>query len=86
MAGLASSLAWLLDRPVLDRTGLAGEFKYSFGFAPLHPVGVPWPPPGPSQDPSIFTSLEERLGLKLDAARAPVEVLVIQSVEKPSEN
>jgi uncharacterized protein (TIGR03435 family) len=86
MADLASTLGWAMGRPVLDRTNLAGDFNYSFSFAPLHPPGVPWPAPGPSQNPSIFSALEENLGLKLEATRAPVEVLVIQSVEKPSEN
>jgi uncharacterized protein (TIGR03435 family) len=88
MIQLASQLEWMLSRPVLDRTAIAGDFNYEFVFAPppdteaiIANDGVPV-----MTTPSLFTALEEELGLKLESARAPVEVLVIEYVEKPSEN
>jgi uncharacterized protein (TIGR03435 family) len=88
MAKLAGSLSRFgLDRPVIDRTGLAGGFdlhlKWSLE-APANATG-----PGTTDDSaglSIFTALKEQLGLKLESAKGPVEILVIDHVEKPSEN
>jgi uncharacterized protein (TIGR03435 family) len=50
------------------------------------PQGADAPPPADSSGPSLFTALQEQLGLKLEAQKAPVDVLVIEHVEKPSEN
>jgi uncharacterized protein (TIGR03435 family) len=81
MAKFAEYLAALPDwagigRPVLDNTGLTGFYDFSFEFAT-----------GPSSTaPSIFTALEQELGLKLESKREPVEMLVIDHVERPSEN
>jgi uncharacterized protein (TIGR03435 family) len=81
---LAASLQSLVERPVIDRTGLAGTFdmdmKWTAG------VGAA---PGTNAAPiddgaSIFTALQEQLGLKLEAGRAPFEVLVIDSVNRPT--
>ena len=87
MAGLARLLAVPVGRLVLDRTGLSGRgFDFDLEFSADPPAGVP---PAPSENPgapSIFTALEEQLGLKLQAERAPVEVLVIDRVERPTEN
>jgi len=68
-----------MDRPVLDRTGLTGEFNFEMKFAPINAFSN-------TASPSIFTALQEQLGLKLEATKAPVEFLVIDSAEKPSEN
>jgi uncharacterized protein (TIGR03435 family) len=67
-----------VDRLVIDRTGLSGMFAFDIPFAP------PRLPAGASTGPSLFTSLQEHLGLKLEATRSAVEVLVIDSVERPS--
>jgi uncharacterized protein (TIGR03435 family) len=87
MADLASQLTMVTGRPVLDRTGVAGEFNYSFQFAPLDTTFfAAVPNPEAALRPSLFTVLGERLGLKLQGARAPVEVLVIDGAERPTEN
>lgn len=82
MTRLADSLASLTGRPVLDRTGLKGSFDFTMEYAsePDAPGSTPF------SGPSMFSAFQEQLGLKLDAAKAPVEVLVIDSVEKPSAN
>jgi uncharacterized protein (TIGR03435 family) len=69
-------------RPVVDKTGLKGLFDIELQFTP-DTLG-----PGPSDacGPSLFTALEEQLGLKLESAEGNVEVVVIDSVTKPSEN
>jgi uncharacterized protein (TIGR03435 family) len=88
LAQLAKRLVPTVRRTVIDQTGLAGYFDGDFDFiAELPP---PPPPPGlPSafgSDPfvSIFTVLPEQLGLKLDSRRGPVDVLVIDRVERPA--
>lgn len=88
MAALARSLSGMVGRLVEDRTGLEGGFDFDLEFA-VDPALAAAGAPRPADDanlPSIFTALQEQLGLKLDAARAPVEVLVIDSVDRPAEN
>ena len=89
MAALASKLAWLTERPVLDRTGLAGEFNWYFEFAPVDRFADKVRlPPGVTAWPTraMFKALEEDLGLELKPTKEKVEVLVIDRVERPSEN
>jgi uncharacterized protein (TIGR03435 family) len=74
-------LPGVTDRAVLDHTGLTGEFTFQVKFAPIGNNGF-----GNSSSPSVFTALQEQLGLKLEATEAPLEVLVIDYAEKPSEN
>jgi uncharacterized protein (TIGR03435 family) len=75
---------------VIDRSGLAGYFDMDL--EPTAELGPPPPPPGVpdgfdrSSAPSIFTVLQEQLGLKLNSTTGPVEVLVIDHVERPTEN
>jgi uncharacterized protein (TIGR03435 family) len=76
---------------VVDQTGLAGNFDVDLTWTPDQlrppsPVGAPALPPIDPNGPSIFTALQEQLGLKLDAQRGLVDVLVIDRVEKPTEN
>jgi uncharacterized protein (TIGR03435 family) len=97
MAEFADALSRLsntgssLNQLVIDRTGLGGKFDVTLTFTPeyippeaLAPGGW-WPAPDPN-GPSIFTAVQEQLGLKLDAQKGPVEMLVIDAVEPPTEN
>jgi uncharacterized protein (TIGR03435 family) len=73
-----------MDKPVLDMTGLTGIYDYSLDITGL---GAFSGPPPPDDSPSIFTSVEKDLGLKLEARKAPIQILVIDSVNKvPTEN
>ena len=89
MAQLARILSRLpsVRSPVVDRTGLTGAFDFELTYAPDRPAGsgdaVPLAGDGP---PTLFVALQEQLGLKLETARAPAEVLVIESVQPPTEN
>ena len=90
MDGLARLLVPVVRRGVIDRTGLAGYFDGDFDVAAE--FGPPPPPPGlrdpldrPSL-PSLFTVFPEQLGLRLEATRGPVAVVVIDSLEKPTQN
>ena len=82
----AMFLATPVRRPVIDRTGLSGDFDIELDMTVE--LGPPPPPPGMpdavdrSSAPSIFTTLQEQLGLRLDARREPVDVLVIDRVER----
>ncbi|MGA3187847.1 MAG: TIGR03435 family protein [Bryobacteraceae bacterium] len=90
MAELATQLARILGRSVVDRTELAGEYDFKLEWTPdeAEPGGAR--EPGTIQvegtGPSIFTALQEQLGLKLESTKGPVEILVIERVEKASEN
>jgi uncharacterized protein (TIGR03435 family) len=81
MAELASQLSSYLGRHVVDRTGLTGQYAISLSFAPVDPSAAG----GDAQDsaPSIFAALQEQAGLKLESARGPVEILVIDHAERP---
>jgi len=87
---LAASLSRVVERLVVDRTGRDGRFDFDLEFTP--PEGVRNPSESPDllpadpDAPSIFTALEEQLGLKLDSTKGPVEVLVIDHVERPTED
>jgi bla regulator protein blaR1 len=90
MADLARRFVPMVRRSVSDETGLSGYFDGEFDFTaelppPPPPPGVP-NPFGPDPFASVFTVLPEQLGLKLDARRAPVQVLVIDRLERPTEN
>ena len=88
MTNLVSALSSLvpgLDRIVVDRTGLTGTFDIDLQWTPDIPLpGGSGVPGAGSTAPSLFTALEEQLGLKIESARGPVEVLVIDSVERPA--
>ncbi len=94
MPELARSLSQMLGRNVIDKTGLTANYDVELQWTPEPGQGAMFggpPPPGgaPPVDtsgPTIYTALEEKLGLKLESAKGPVKVLVIDSVSKPSEN
>jgi uncharacterized protein (TIGR03435 family) len=88
----ARVLSVAVARPVIDKTGFAGTFDADLAFLPDQATsGSPNPGPGllPPPDPAavtIFTAIQEQLGLKLESDKGPVEVLVIDSVQRPTEN
>ena len=83
----------LLDKPVVNQTGLTGKYDFAVKFTPdqsqlanLGPV-----PPGaaatdPDAPPDIFTAFQQQLGLKLQSTKTAVDVMVIEKIEKPSDN
>jgi uncharacterized protein (TIGR03435 family) len=73
---LAQRLSEIIGRVVLNRTGLTGRFDLDLSWAPDQNPDTP--------GPSIFTALQEQLGLKLESTRGPVDVLVIDRVEPPT--
>ena len=76
MDAFARILARSMDLPVVNHTGLDGVFNFM----------LQWAPDGSTDGPSISTALQEQLGLRLRSTKAPVEILVIDHLEKPSEN
>jgi len=96
IAFLTALLERQLSRTVIDQTGLNGEYDYTLEWTPEpgqggpESIGLPPEPelstPAESRGPSIFTALQEQLGLRLESQKGPVEIIVIERVEKPSEN
>jgi uncharacterized protein (TIGR03435 family) len=86
---LAASLAGIVGqgRPVIDKTGLSGRFDYTLEWAP-DPTGPPHPdaPPAEPLGQTSSQALRDQLGLKLESTKAQVQILVIDHVERPSEN
>jgi len=81
MDQLSRQLSLTAGRPVLDRTGLTGHYTYTLDWLPANGAAPP-----ESDIPSIFTAVQEQLGLKLEATKAPIVMLIIDRAEKPSEN
>jgi uncharacterized protein (TIGR03435 family) len=95
MAQFAALLSGRVQRIVVDRTGLTGNFDLDLTWTPDQipqgPPGLPPPgaPPLPSIDPngpSIFTAVQEQLGLKLESSKGAVDVVVIDRAEHPTED
>jgi uncharacterized protein (TIGR03435 family) len=93
MEQFASALSGAAQRVVIDKTGLMGYYDFSLTFTPTPdqlPQGPPpagaTPPPIDPDGPSLFTAIQEQLGLKLQDQRGPVEIVVIDSIEQPTEN
>ena len=83
--------AAVLDRPVVDQTGIQGRFDFILKWTPdqsqFGGLGVKIPPPAEdAAEPDLFTAIQQQLGLKLESVKAPVDVLVIDKVERPSAN
>jgi uncharacterized protein (TIGR03435 family) len=81
----------VLDRPVVNKTGIEGEFDFTLKWTPdesqFNGMGFRVPvPEGMSALPGLFTAMQEQLGLKLEPQKTQAEVLVIDHVERPSEN
>ena len=78
MEHLANILGGRLDRVVIDNTGLKGSYDIKLHWSP--------DPSADSGEPSLFTALQEQLGLRLETTKGPVEIIVIDNLEKPTEN
>ncbi len=77
MKRLAEQLSVTAGRPVLDQTGLTGAYAFKLEFNPMTTE---------SELPSMSTAVQDQLGLRLEPRKAPIEILVIENAEKPSEN
>jgi uncharacterized protein (TIGR03435 family) len=90
MADLARNLGQVAGRSVVDKTGLTGSFDLELTWTqdgPLPPGAVgDRLPPAPENGASLFTAIQEQLGLKLEAQRGPVDTLVIDSAARPTED
>jgi uncharacterized protein (TIGR03435 family) len=96
ISGITSFLSSQLGRLVIDKTGLTGGYDITLswtpdgfragGPGPPLPPGAPAPPPIDPDGPPLVTALQEQLGLRVEPTKGPVEVLVIDSVQQPSEN
>jgi uncharacterized protein (TIGR03435 family) len=89
IADLAQTLSQFTGRPVVDRTGLTGLYDFVLKFTPepgLNPNAPPGAPPISfgGDSPTLFTAVQEQLGLKLESVRAPVDVIVIDRIERPT--
>lgn len=81
MEKLATQLSASAGRPVIDKTGLTGLYTFTLDWSPANrTLEVD------SQTPSVFTAVQEQLGLKLESTTGPLEMLIIDRAEKPSEN
>lgn len=83
----------VLDRPVVDQTGLTDRFDFTLDWTADETQfpdrqGFPAPPPDPNAEtfPDLFTAIQQQLGLKLESAKLPVDVIVVDHIERPSEN
>jgi uncharacterized protein (TIGR03435 family) len=78
----------MLDRPVVDKTGLTGRYDFDLEWAPDETQFGGEVPAASADAPSapLFSAIQQQLGLKLEAARGPVEALVVDKAERPSEN
>jgi uncharacterized protein (TIGR03435 family) len=84
MADLAQSFSMAVGRKVVDRTGITGVFRVRLTYAPDQLANPS--PDSTTSAPSIFSAVQEQLGLKLESSKGPVDVLIVDHAEKPSEN
>jgi uncharacterized protein (TIGR03435 family) len=88
LADFARNLGGFAGRPVVDRTGLKGGYDFELLWTPdeAPPTGVTLPAWYDPNGPSLVTAVQEQLGLKMEATTGPVDVLVIDSAERPTED
>ena len=85
---ITTMLGGQTGRMVVDRTGLTGNWEFELHFAAEQRGAPPGtdPPAADPNTPSLFTALQEQLGLKLESTKGPVEVVVIDAIERPTED
>jgi uncharacterized protein (TIGR03435 family) len=82
----------VLDKPVVDQTGLTEKYDFQLKFTPdpgmMQGLGGGGPPPADNVDapPDLFTAIQQQLGLKLESTKAPADVIVVDHIDRPSEN
>jgi uncharacterized protein (TIGR03435 family) len=81
LTGLPGFLTNEVGRPIVDKTGLTGKYDFTLDYVPAARAAT-----DETGGPSVFTALEEQLGLKLEPAKEPMDVLVIDQIERPVEN
>lgn len=92
IANLERSLAVFVGRPVLDKTALTGLYDFTLTYTPdpgqLQGLagGAPGSQPSDPESPTLFTAVQEQLGLKLESGKGPVEIIVFDHIERPSGN
>ena len=97
VSSIAAMLSQQLGRPVVDKTGIKGNYDFTLQWTPdetqrgmglggMEKPATDSPMPADTSGPSVFTAVQEQLGLKLEAAKGPVEILVIDHIERPSGN
>jgi uncharacterized protein (TIGR03435 family) len=96
LSAFSNVLSNQLGRPVLDETGLTGVYDLTLSYMPdsggrglppgVAPPGAPDLPPIDPNAPALPTALQEQLGLKLESAKGPVEMIVIDSIDQPTED
>lgn len=88
LENLTETLAWLLGKPVLDRTGLEGSFDYMLEWSPdllqLQSQEAPAQPDGNA--PSLGTALQRQIGLKLVSQKGPIDLIAVEKAERPTAN
>ena len=84
MTDLATWLRAIVGRPVLDKTGVAGRFELLLDFDTYSIRGQA--PPADYNKPSVFEALKEQFGLRLEPQKAQTQVLVVESIRRPTEN
>lgn len=95
-AGVLSAIPELRSRVLVDKTGLHGRYSFKLHWKPEMPPGMPMPAmrsqgnrgaaPSEPSGPSLFTALQDQLGLKVVSGQAPIDVIVIEHVERPTPN
>jgi bla regulator protein blaR1 len=86
MDQLAQTLSGMMRRTVRNETGLEGLFDLKLEWTPDAAPGAPDKPAETATGPTLLTALQEQLGLKLESKKGPVEILVIDRAERPTEN
>ena len=86
MERLAIYLGTISGRPVLDRTALTGKFDWTLDWVPDSPAPGDDSAATPQIGPTIFTAVQEQLGLKLEPGKRPIDSIVIDRITHPTEN
>lgn len=86
LSALADILAQELNRSVIDKTGLTGDYDFNLKWTPDRLLNDAADDGTADRPPALFTALQEQLGLRLDAAKGPVETLIVDHAEQPSPN